>query len=388
VASSFLLIRGGAVYAPTPLGCVDLLLCAGRVITVGGRIEPPTGLETRVIDAVGCHVVPGFVDLHVHLLGGGGEAGPASRVPELSAATLLNAGVTTVVGALGTDDVARRPEALLAKAHALRVDGVTAHIWTGSYHLPPATITGSVRSDVALIREVVGVKVAISDHRGSQPTDAELARLAADARVGGMLGGRPGLVHVHVGSGREGLDPLIRVAERTDVPIGQFLPTHVNRTEDLLGAGIDFIRRGGAIDLTAPSRTLHWEERLERQIARLAESGVDLRRVSLSSDGNGSMPRFDSSGALVGMGVGDIGSLLSGVRTLVESGCLSVEDALRLVTESPARRIGRYPAKGALGAESDADLLVLDEGWTIRTVIAGGREVAGEGQSRVSEGDG
>jgi len=388
VPSSFVLIRGGFVHAPAALGIRDVLLCGGRIVGIAERIDPPRGLDTRVIDAGGGRVVPGLVDLHVHILGGGGEAGPGSRVPEIQAATLLRAGITTVVGVLGTDDVARRPEGLLTKAHALAREGVTAFVWTGSYHLPPATITGSVRTDVALIREVVGVKVAISDHRGSQPTDDELARLAADARVGGMLGGRLGLVHVHVGSGREGLEPLVRVAERTEIPISQFLPTHVNRTEDLLDAGIEFVRRGGTIDLTAPSRTLHWEGRWVERIARWTGRGADRTRISLSSDGNGSMPRFDASGDLIGMAVGDVAGLLPIVGTLIERGGLPVEDALRWVTENPARRIGAYPAKGALDVGSDADLLVLDDRWGIQTVIAGGRVVAGDDGKRANGGDG
>lgn len=57
--------------------------------------------------AAGLIAVPGFVDMHVHVAGGGGEAGPASRTPEARLSELLLAGITTVVGLTGTDSVSR-----------------------------------------------------------------------------------------------------------------------------------------------------------------------------------------------------------------------------------------------------------------------------------------
>ena len=71
-------------------------------------IENLTGLGVRVVDAAGGYVVPGLVDIHVHVTGGGGEMGPASRTPEGTLGEILDAGITTLVGVLGTDCVSRR----------------------------------------------------------------------------------------------------------------------------------------------------------------------------------------------------------------------------------------------------------------------------------------
>src|SRR5512143_3038616 len=204
----FTLITGGSVYAPDKLGRKDILI-AGRIIArIADRIELPPEFKPRVIRAKDRKIVPGLVDLHVHLLGGGGEAGPWSRTPEITLSRITRAGVTTVVGLLGTDDVSRRPETLLAKAMQLEQEGISAYIYSGSYHLPPATVTGSLRKDIALIPKVVGIgEIAVSDHRSSQPSFEELAHIAAEARVGGMLGGKAGLVPLHMGAGPRGLEP-------------------------------------------------------------------------------------------------------------------------------------------------------------------------------------
>ena len=112
----------------------------------------------------------------------------------------------------------------MAKAMQLEEEGISTYMYTGSNQFPIATITGSVRKDVALIPKVIGVgEIAISDHRSSQPGFEELCRVAAEARVGGMIGGKAGLVHLHVGNGRRRLDPVIRMVEETEIPIDQFL---------------------------------------------------------------------------------------------------------------------------------------------------------------------
>ena len=147
----------------------------------------------------------------------------------------------------------RPQEALVSKAAALAQDGLTAMHWCGSYSLPPATATGSVQRDLCLLRSCVGVgEVAVSDHRGSAPSALDLARLALDARVGGMLGGKAGIVHCHVGRGAARLQPLrdALAAGGGDVPITAFHPTHIDRSPELAEEGARWLADGGTLDLT------------------------------------------------------------------------------------------------------------------------------------------
>ncbi|MCU0539708.1 MAG: beta-aspartyl-peptidase [Desulfobacterales bacterium] len=379
----FTLISGGTVYAPEKLGRRDLLIAGGVIARIAERIELPAEFKPRVIRAKGKIVTPGMVDLHVHLLGGGGEAGPWSRTPEITLSKIVCAGVTTVVGLLGTDDVSRRPETLLAKAMQLEQEGISAWIYTGSYQLPPPTITGSVRKDIALIPKVVGVgEIAVSDHRSSQPSFDELCRIAAEARVGGMLGGKAGLVHLHMGAGPRGLEPIRRMVKETEIPIGQFLPTHVNRTRELMEDAVAFAAMGGHIDITATGRGLSFRPTSVEAVRSALEAGVPIERITLSSDSNGSMPIFDPQGRVVRLGVGEIQCLFEDWQSLTAAG-IPLEESLKVVTANPARRVGLFERKGSLAVGKDADLLILDRHGDLDSVFAMGRLMLSRGELRV-----
>ncbi len=376
----FTLIKEGNVHAPEPKGMRDVLVVGRIIARIAERVDLPTDFPVQVISAKGKLVIPGFVDLHVHLLGGGGEGGFRTRTPEITLSAIARAGVTTVVGCLGTDDVSRRPETLLAKACQLEEEGVSAYMYTGSYQFPLQTITGSVRKDIALIPKVIGVgEIAITDHRSSQPTFEELARVAAEARVGGMIGGKAGLVHFHVGSGPRMLNPLFRLVRETEIPIGQFLPTHVNSTPDLLEHAIDFARMGGNIDLTVQGPQLHFPVRTVESLRTALKAGVSVEQITLSSDSNGSIPAFDEHGRMTRITMGDIGNLYAEWKEVVKQG-IPLEAALKLVSSNPARRVGIVQDKGSIEEGKDADLLIVAPDLNLESVMAKGRLLVHEGR--------
>ncbi|MDX1453023.1 MAG: beta-aspartyl-peptidase, partial [Oleiphilaceae bacterium] len=246
------LLRTVECYAPEPQGIIDILIGGGRIIATAPKLDLNlSGVELEIVDGGDSLVIPGLVDTLVHIVGGGGEGGFASRTPELPLSAAIRSGITTMIGALGTDSVTRTLSNLLAKARELQQGGIRCFCHTGSYHLPAKTLTGSVESDIVFIPEFIGVgEVAISDHRSSQPSTQQLASLAAEARVAGMIAGKSGIVSVHVGDGGQCLEPLWEVARQTDLPLTQFYPTHINRNPELFSAGITFAKAGGVIDLT------------------------------------------------------------------------------------------------------------------------------------------
>lgn len=379
----FTLIKNAQIYTPEPLGIKDILIAGRSIAKIAERIELPADFKAHVISAEGKTVVPGFVDLHVHILGGGGEGGFRTRTPEIALSRIAGAGVTTVVGCLGTDDVSRRPEALLAKAMQLEEEGISSYIYTGSYQFPMPTITGSVRRDVTLIPKVVGVgEIAISDHRSSQPTFDELCRVAAEARVGGMIAGKAGVVHLHVGNGSSMLDPILRIVRQTEIPIGQFLPTHLTRTEALLEEAIAFAGMGGNIDFTVGAEGLGFGSTVARAVKTAMERRIPVERITLSSDSNGSLPLFDESGRLIRLAVADIRSLFTEFTGLVRGG-VAMENALKMVTSNPAKRVGIFQHKGSLAVGKDADVVILDHNPAIESVMAVGRLLVHDGVTLV-----
>jgi beta-aspartyl-dipeptidase (metallo-type) len=130
------LLRNADVYAPSPLGVRHLLVGGGRVLWMGDAAPAlPDALAVAEVDLDGARVVPGFVDAHAHLTGGGGRGGPHTRVPPVPLSRFTRAGVTTVVGVLGTDDLTRTPGEVVAAARGLEARGSAPGAYTGGYHL-------------------------------------------------------------------------------------------------------------------------------------------------------------------------------------------------------------------------------------------------------------
>lgn len=382
------IIKNGTVYAPECLGAQDVLLLGDKIAAVGPHLTADFGgaVEVNVIDAEGMAVTPGFIDSHEHIMGGGGEGGFHTRTPEANLTDLTQYGVTTVVGCIGTDGTARDMSALLAKAHGLENEGITTYCYTGSYQVPVHTLTGGVMSDIMLLDKVIGVgEIAISDHRSSQPTFEEFARIAADARVGGMLSGKAGILNIHLGDSPRHIDLIERVIHETEIPASQFLPTHVNRNAGLFDVCTRFAKEGGTIDFTGNEDIDYWETicdevRVCTGIRKLLDAGVSSDNFTLSSDGQGSLPIFNAKGEYQGIGIGHASCLLKEVRECVQRENLPLEIALKPVTCNPARVL-KLPHKGRIAPGLDADLCLLNgETLAMDTVIARGRVMVRGGQ--------
>ena len=380
-----LLLKNGEVYGPDYVGISDILILNGKIALIDKGIDINcTGLDVEVLNLRGMRLVPGLIDNHVHIIGGGGEAGFESRTPEVTLSSITGCGITTVVGVLGTDGTTRHPETLLAKAKGLKREGISAYIYTGSYELPLVTLTGSARRDIVLISEVIGTgEVAVSDHRSSVPTVEELTRIAADTRLGGMLSGKAGVLNLHMGGGKEGFSSIFKVLKDTEVPIRHFLPTHVTRTRDLFDQSKIFAALGGTIDMTASLDDAAGSSGVPIAIAvnSCLEDGIPIEKITISSDGNGSMPKFNKDGNLEGFAVAKLSSLQKELRCLLMSG-LDLSVALKPFTSNVARVLG-LNSKGRLAAGGDADITVLDGDMNVDTVIAKGRVMVESGKAVV-----
>jgi beta-aspartyl-dipeptidase (metallo-type) len=282
---------------------------------------------------------------------------------------------------MGVDNVSRHPESLLVKAMGLQQEGVTAYILAGSYQFPPVTITASIRKDIALIPKVIGVgEIAISDHRSSQPTFEDVAKVAAEARVGGMLGGKAGLVQFHLGGGKRGLEYLFRLVEETEIPIEQLLPTHITRSPYVFEQAIRFAQMGGNVDITVLGRGPTRRTSVGEAIRQLLAAKLAVEQITLSSDANGSLPVFDKKGNLIRMGVGDIRNLYHEFRSLVAEEGFPISDILKCITLNPAKRIKIDGQKGSLEEGKDADLIVFEPDWAIDRVYSLGKLMVSGGK--------
>lgn len=378
------LIKNAQVYAPEPLGLNDILLVNDKIAAIAPDIDLPACLEPAlVLDAEGRAAAPGLIDAHVHITGGGGEAGFHSQVPPLPLSVPVSGGVTTIGGLLGTDGVTRHVDNVLAKACSLEEEGLSTFIMTGGYPLPSPTITGSVTRDFACVSKVRGGKVAIADHRVAPVSAAQLAALAVDVRVGGMLRGIVGMLIVHIGAAPEGLARIFEVLEQCPYLARHVIATHINRSPQAFSEAMRLAGRGGFMDVSSGlnSATLGPDTlKPATAIARALRDGTPPERILMSSDGNGSAARYDEQGHVEGLVASDLHSLCAEFRDCVLEEGLTLPEALAPVTANVARAFSLYPAKGALAPGSDADVLLLDEDLRPASLFARGRLMLSEGR--------
>jgi beta-aspartyl-dipeptidase (metallo-type) len=381
----FELITNASVFAPEPMGIRQVLVCAGKIVYIGEQLpQLDDALDVRLTDLDGARLVPGFIDAHTHLTGGGGEAGPSTRVPPLALSQITHAGVTSVIGLLGTDDLTRTPQNLVSQVMGLREEGLSAWCYTGGYHVPVITLTGSVRSDIVNLEPVIGVgEVAISDHRSSQPTLDEILRLASEAHVAGLMTGKAGIVHFHLGDGERGLSMIRDCLEQSEIPPRVFNPTHVNRNKPLFEQACELSGLGCNVDLTAfpeDSGDQGWSA--EEAVERFLDKGCDSSRLTISSDGGGCLPSFDAQGELVKMGFASCSAMAECLKNLLDNG-LAEQTVLPFMTSNVASLL-RLQQKGRIGQGFDADLVVLDQSNRIDHVMARGIWHLKDGQQLLS----
>ena len=379
------IIKNVNVYAPEKLGKKDLLIAGGKICQVSDDLDIPENWEVEVIDGEGLIATPGFIDSHVHILGGGGEGGFANRTPEATLSGLTRWGITTVVGCLGTDGYGRDLTALIAKIKGLREQGITAYGYTGNYQIPVRTLTGSITQDIMVVDEFIGTgEIAISDHRSSQPTYDEFLRVCADTRLGGILSGKAGIINIHLGDSPRKMDMILRAIEETEIPSTQFLPTHVNRNAALFDQAVEYAKLGGTVDFTGNEDIDYWvtvsdEVRVCDGIKRMLDEGISSDLFTISSDGQGSLPLFSADGQFLGIGMGQSSCLLKEVRECVQRENIPLEIAIKAITANPARVLC-LDTKGQIKDGFDADLCLMTKDLNIHTVIAKGQVMVKDGE--------
>jgi len=366
-------IENARLYAPEPLGLGWVLVGGGQILYAGSesvRVDPCLVSET--LDLGGAALVPGLMDAHVHVTGGGGEDGFATQALPVPLSGFTRHGVTSVVGLLGTDDETRSTANLLVRTRALREEGLSAWCWTGGYHLPVTTLTGSVRRDITHIDCVLGVgEFALSDHRSSQPTFDEFVRLASEIHVAGLLARKPGILHLHLGDGERGLQLVREALDRTELPPRMFHPTHVNRRQALFDEACELSREGLTLDVTAyPHQAGDRGWSAPDAWERFHERGGDPARITVSSDGGGCLPVFNRQGEMERMDFATSSGLPDTLAQLLARGH-AMEDVLPCMTRNVATLL-RLPGKGVIRAGADADLVSLDADGRPRDVMARG----------------
>ena len=370
-----LLIKNTNLYSPKSLGKKDILISNGKIVAIDDEIMDHS-VFSKVWDAKGAITTPGFIDQHIHVIGAGGKHSFASMTPELHLGDLINCGTTTVVGLLGTDGSTRSIKTLFSKTQALNQEGITAYMYTGYYGLDKVYLMNSLQEDMIYIDSVIGCKIAISDIRSSYPTALELLRLLRNVRVGGMLAGKKGILHLHLGALSSKMDLLFEIIENYEFPIEHISPTHVGRTKELFDQAITFAKMGGMIDITTGASKYTDPY---KSVLYALDNNVSIDNITFSSDGNAGLDKLDKNNNLVGFKSAPFDKNFEEVINLHKHGGVPLEDALKLITSNPAKNLG-LKNKGEVKVNSDADLCFLNSDLKLNTVIANGKFMMKDGE--------
>jgi len=379
------IIKGCNVYAPKHLGIKDVMIAGGKIEGIYDNLSIENDLlDIEIIDGKNKLLFPGFIDGHVHIIGAGGEGGYNTRTSEMPLSSLVKAGITTVVGCIGTDGICRSMKSLIAKAKALKQDGMSAFCFTGSYELPVKTVTDSIKNDLMLVEEIIGIgEIAISDHRSSQPTFDVFANAVAESRVGGLLSNKSGIVNIHLGEGDRKLNYLFELIDKTEIPATQLLPTHINRNGELFESGLEYVKKGGFIDLTTScdlDNLAEGELRAGDGLRKYLDEKLPIEHITFTSDGNGSMEKFDKEGNLEGYEICSVATLYREVKYAITEQNVPIDDAIKVVTSNVAK-IMKFKNKGTIEVGKDADLVMVDEkDLNIQMVLASGKKMMENGE--------
>lgn len=378
-----ILLANARVFAPEDLGLCRVLIGGGRILGISDKKNGWSTAGATEFDLEGRRLIPGFIDGHAHVTGGGGESGFKTRVPPVPPGQFTTVGVTSVVGVLGTDDTTRDTRSLLAQVHSLREEGLGAWCYTGGYHVPPVTLTGSVRDDIVFLDPVIGVgELALSDHRSSHPTLDELLRIASDTHVAGMIAGKAGIVHLHLGDGDGGLELVRSALQQGELPARVFNPTHINRRKALFEEALELAKLGSTVDITAfPVAKDEDAWPADAALLRYLDSGAPADRITISSDGGGCLPVFDAQGEMLQMEIGKPSSLIETLRCTL-SNDVPLERVLPAFTSNVAD-ILRLHDRGRIQSDMCADLIVLDDNHEIRDVMIAGNWHVQNGKQKI-----
>ncbi|MEJ7794487.1 MAG: N-acetylglucosamine-6-phosphate deacetylase [Nocardioides sp.] len=369
-----LLVAAGRVVTPARTFAPGWVHIEGDQIAAVGPGEPPRPPDLDLPDGT---IVPGFVDTHVH--GGGGASFDGGDPAEVERAVLAHRahGTTTMLASLVTDTV----DGLIASSARLADlvdDGLVAGIhlegpWLSPQHQgahDPALLT--VPDDRAVgrlleamhvhlrmvtlapelpgapdaIRRLVSAGVVVAIGHTDATYDQARAALDAGAAVGTHLfNAMRGLHHREPG-------PVVALLEHPDAYV------------ELIADGVHV--HPAIIGLAAAAKP-HLTVLVTDAMAAAAAEDGDYRLGSLVVEVRDGVARLPGGGAIAG----STATMATAVRHAVRRAGLSLEDAVRAATATPAALHG-LTRVGTLRPGTYADLVVLDDDLSVRRVMRRG----------------
>ena len=207
------------------------------------------------------------------------------------------------------------------------------------------------------IDSILGVKLALSDHRSSHITEDELIHLASRIRTASLIAGKQANLTIHMGDEKQALELVFKAIEKADIPVSLFQPTHCSRNPHLFEQAKRFTEMGGTIDLTCDGigKTLNYIQQIE-----------NTEKVTISSDAQGSWSTYNEDGSVKEIGITPISNLKNEFIYLKNK--LGYEKALPFFTRNVANVLGlKYT--GQIKEGFDCDLVIWKENQIQKVIV-------------------
>jgi dihydroorotase len=386
---STILVKGGRVIDPASKTDIsaDVLLDGGKVVEIGAKLNA-TGAE--MVDASGSWVVPGFIDLHVHLREPGEEYKEDIETGSRAAAA---GGFTTIVAMPNTKPVCDNAEVaafVLARGKQVGLCRV----------LPAGAVTvGQAGATLAPFGELARAGcVALTDD-GHPVQDAGLFRSALEYSRGFSIPilthaeekalSKGGFMHEGVVSTRLGLKGIPRLAEDVavsrDIALAEHAGARLHVCHISTAGAVELVRQAKArgVRVTAEAAPHHFaltheavtgydtfakmspplreESDKDAVIRGLADGTIDA--IATDHAPHGSLEKditFDEAMN----GVIGLETALPLVLELVRQKKLTAMRALALLTCGPAAALGLPYGQLRVGGVADVTIIEPELGYT------------------------
>ena len=363
------------------------------VIDYVGTEDPQVSDDVRVIDAKGLYVSPGFIDMHTH--GAGGADFMDGTVDAYLTAARMHAVHGTTL--LYPTTLTSTNEALFAsfetyrKAEEMNMDGARF----GGMHLegPYFSPVYAGAQDPRYLRnprpeeylEILDRCPALArwsfapELEGVEEFAAELKKRGIVASIG------------HTNATFQECDAAYKSGADLMTHFYSCMSTVSRRNAFRYAGTIEYgyIQDGMNLEIIAdgihvPQDLLHLLLKI-KGVERLALVTDSMRAAGMPEGPSILGPLSDGQEVIVEDGVAKLmdksafaGSVATAdrlVRTMVQIAGCSITDAVRMITENPARIMGISDRKGSLKAGMDADLVIFDENINVRNTIIEGKIV-------------
>ncbi len=403
-----MLIAGGTVVSSAGLQRADVGVRGGRIAEVGPGLARRAGSAARVIDATGKYVLPGVIDVHVHLdMPFCGTV--SSDDYDSGTRAAARGGVTTLIDfaiPFGRESLHDALDAWSAKAAGKACIDYSFHVCLTDPRRHPAQIPGVIRRGVPTVkafmiyasqgwesddgtlyealeitRRAGGMLLVHAEsarlldrlierfhtpammrrhgarlHAMTRPNVVEAEAIARVIRWAEATGGRLYIVHMSTGEGAD----LVRDAQRRGVRVLAETCASYLTLDDSVFSGPD-----GHLYATCP------QLKKPRDRRRLWQ-GVRGGEVSVVSTDTCTFTRRQKAAwkgdwTKIPMGMPGLETLLPAVYTWGVLGRrLTLPRLVACLCENPARIMGLYPRKGVIARGADADLVIIDPRRTTR----------------------